>query len=329
MKKFLLLSSFTCLLASASLAQQDAQYSQFMFNKLTYNPGFTGTEGKICVTGMFRSQWLGFGGGGSLTDPKAPPVGSSPQTFLGSIHSPLGDHFGVGLSISNDKIGFQNSLNPILSVSYRYTFKNADVLSFGIGAGIMQQSLDGSQLKALDPGDPRIPTANVKGIQPDFNLGMYYIRPQIWRFDNFYAGLSTTHINQAKIDYSMVQVQMRMHLYFTTGASYQISSPLAIEPNFLLKYDQAKVTGDINVMAMYNNKIRGGLTYRTVDAIAILAGYKIRPDLQVGMSYDLTTSKIRDFSNGSIEVMVKYCFMPTFEPKPEKLPIPRLTPRFL
>ncbi|MEI6507414.1 MAG: type IX secretion system membrane protein PorP/SprF [Bacteroidota bacterium] len=324
MKKILLISSFAFLFVNISKAQQDAQYSQFMFNKLAYNSGFTGTEDKICVTGLFRSQWMGFG---------TSSLGESPQTFVGTIHSPMGQHFGVGMSILNDKIGFTNNLNAILSLSYRYTFSNSSMLSVGLGGGFYQQSVAGSKFKFIDPGDPKIPTSDVTGLTPDFSFGLYYTKPSIWKFDDFYAGLSATHLTQGKVAYNVpsgtVETQLRLHYYFMTGASYALSSSLALEPNILIKYDMAKITTDINVMAMYNNKIRGGLTYRTIDAIAILAGYKFTPNLQVGMSYDITTSKIRDFSNGSVEVMLKYCFMPKIKPPVERPPIPRLTPRFL
>jgi type IX secretion system PorP/SprF family membrane protein len=320
MKKILLISSFVYLLSNTATAQQDAQYSQFMFNKLSYNSGFAGTENKVCVTGLFRSQWLGFGS----TD-----AGSSPQTFVGNVHAPIGDKFGVGLNISNDKLGFENSINPILSVSYRYTFQSNAVLSAGIGGGIMQKSLAGSKLNPLDKGDPKVPTSDVSGIAPDFQFGLYYTMPSLTIFDNFYAGLSATHLNQGKVTYGVVETQMRHHYYFITGAVYNLNTSIALEPNILLKMDQAKITTDLNVMAMYNNKIRAGLTYRTIDALAILAGYKFTPDLQLGLSYDFTTSKIRDFSSGSVEVMLKYCFMPKLSSKPDKEPIPRLTPRFL
>ncbi len=338
MKKILLLLLYAFLFSTIVDAQQDAQYTQFMFNKLSYNSAYAGSEGnKICVTGLFRSQWLGFSSGSNLNSTNTTngqsDIGSAPNTFVGNIHAGIGSHFGVGLNIGNDKIGFENTINPILSVSYRYTFKNSSVLSIGLGGGFVQKQLAGGKLNALDKNDRLIPTGDVTGINADFNLGLYYMMPSLWRFDNFYAGLSATHLNQPNVGYQVsggtVQEQMRLHTYFMTGATYSINTSLQLEPNILLKMDQAKITTDINVMAMYNNKYRGGLTYRTVDAIAILAGYKFTPELQMGISYDFTTSKIRDFSNGTIEFMLKYCFMPKLSPKPDKQPIPRLTPRFL
>jgi len=337
MKKLLLLASFSCFVFFKVSAQQDPQYTQFMLNKLAYNSGFAGTEGdKICVTGLFRSQWLGFSNGSGLDKSNTPTgqsdIGSMPNTVVGSIHSNIGDHFGVGLNINSDKIGFTSFVNPILSISYRYNFTNGSILSAGVGGGIMQESIDGSKLHALTPVDPVIPTLSVVASSPDLNFGLYYKQPSLSIFDDFYAGVSATHLNQGKISLGgMINSQMRMHNYFVTGAVYNglMGGNLALEPNLLVKYDQAKLTTDINVMAMYNNKFRAGLTYRTIDAISFLVGYKFTPEWQIGMSYDFTTSKVRDYSNGTVEIMMKYCFTIHLPSPPPKIPIPRLTPRFL
>jgi len=338
MKKLILIASLSCFVFFKVTAQQDPQYTQFMFNKLAYNSGYAGTEGdKICVTGLFRSQWLGFGTGSGLNPGNTPTggtsdIGSTPNTFVGSIHSNIGDHFGVGLNISSDKIGFQNNVNPIVSLAYRYNFTNGALLSAGVGAGIMQESIDGSKLHALQQGDPVIPTGNVVANTADFNFGLYYKQPSLSIFDDFYVGVSATHLNQGKINLGgVINSQMRMHNYITTGAVYNglMGGNLTLEPNLLVKYDQAKLTTDVNLMAMYNNKFRAGLTYRTVDAISFLVGYKFTPEWQLGMSYDFTTSKVRDYSNGTVEIVMKYCFTIHLPTPPPKIPIPRLTPRFL
>src|SRR5436190_1431337 len=107
MKRLLLASFFACLGTLLVNGQQDVQYSQFFANKLAYNAGFTGVEDKICVTGLFRSQWIGFG---------SDDLGTSPQTFVGNIHAPIGQHFGAGVNIYNDRLGFTNNLNAIASV---------------------------------------------------------------------------------------------------------------------------------------------------------------------------------------------------------------------
>lgn len=323
MKK-LLLSVAVLMIAQLVWSQQDAQYSQFFMNKLTYNPGFAGSEEKICATGLYRSQWVGFGS----TD-----IGISPVTFVGNIHAPIGDKFGLGLNVTNDRQGFEESLNPMLSASYRLRFKNQGVLGIGLAGGFMQRTLAGDKYKPRETGDAIIPNVSVSGLKADFNLGLYYTLPNLWRFESFYAGLSASHLNQANIKYEWVggaaDAPLKLHTYFMTGASYPLSSALSVEPNILVKTDFAKTTADINGMVTYNNKIRGGLSYRTTDAIVILVGYKFTPELQIGYSYDVTTSNITNYSSGSHEIVAKWCFMPKLKEKPEKLPVPRLTPRFL
>lgn len=324
MKKLIL---FNLLLASIFVvkAQQDAQYTQFFMNKLSFNAGYAGSEDKICATVLYRNQWLGFGNTTS---------GGSPVTLVANIHSPLGDKFGIGLNIKADQLGFEQSVNPILSFSYRFKFKDEGVLAAGVGIGMMQKTLAGDKLNPLQDGDSKIPNTSVSGRAADVEFGLYYTRPTLWRFDNFYSGLSATHLTQGNVQYSWgangtVDNPMQMHTYFITGASYQLNGAIAIEPNILAKTDFAKTSADINAMVMYNNKIRAGLTYRTSDAVSVLLGYKFTPNLQVGYSYDLTTSNIINYSSGSHEIVMRYCFMPKTKTKPDKQPIPRLTPRFL
>lgn len=325
MRKILILTAviFT---AGALKAQQDPQFTHFFQNKLNYNPAFAGTESKICGLLIYRTQWLGFGGSGN--NQLDVPKGESPSTFLFNINSPIGQKFGIGLNIYNDRQGFENTIAPTLSLSYRHTFQNQSQLSGGLGVGIVQKNLAGDKLRPKQTGDALIPTGSVSGMGLDLNFGLYYTMPTLWRFNDFYTGYSITHLNQANVAYNSIENRLVMHHYFMTGASYDINGTFAVEPNLLIKSDMTKTSADINAMVSYNNKLRAGLTYRVEDAISILLGFKFSSDMQFGYSYDLTTSNIMDYSNGSHEVFFRYCFMPKIKTK-EPIIIPRLTPRFL
>jgi type IX secretion system PorP/SprF family membrane protein len=310
-------------------AQQDAQYTQFFMSKLSYNPAYAGSEDKICATGLYRSQWLGFG---------SSSLGGSPVTFVGNIHAPIGTKFGVGLDIRSEQLGFEQSLNPMLSLAYRQPFKNGSTLAGGLGVGFMQKTLAGDKLKPLDEGDRYIPNISVSGNALDLDIGLYYTMPSLWRFTDVYAGLSATHLTGGDVAYeyagNTINNSMQSHLYFMTGGSYELTPSLSLEPNILVKSDFAKATADFNAMVTYNNKIRGGITYRTADAVSLLLGYKINNigangSMYIGYSYDLTTSNIISYSSGSHEIVLKYCFMPKVKPPKDKEIVPRLTPRFL
>jgi type IX secretion system PorP/SprF family membrane protein len=321
MKKLIIaLSLFT--IVHQLHAQQDAQYTQFFMNKLSFNPAYAGSEEKICVGGIYRSQWLGFGGANT---------GIAPTTFAVFAHTPIGQRIGLGLYIQRDELGFEKSINPMLSLAYRQPLRNGHTLAVGVSGGFMQKSLAGDKLDPLDDNDEKIPTQAVSGIGMDLNAGVYYTIPSIWVLNKVYAGLSATHLTQSNIQYQWsgftANNPLKLHYYFTTGASYSLLPSIDLEPNVLVKSDGAKTSADINVMGVYNQKIKGGLTYRTSDAVAVLVGYQAA-SFYVGYSYDLTTSQILNYSSGSHEITARYCFMPKITPKDKPI-VPRLTPRFL
>jgi type IX secretion system PorP/SprF family membrane protein len=318
MKK-LLLGILLATGASSVFAQQDAQFTQFFRNKLNYNSAFAGSEdGKICASLIYRTQWLGFG---------SKEKGQSPATFGGNIHAPLlNGKLGIGLNILSDKQGFESTLTPTLSIAYHHTFTNQHKLSGGLGVGFIQKSLDGTKLKAQDPNDPSIPKESVNGNALDLNFGAYYQIPSIAGFNNVYVGISGNHLNQASVDYGPVKYTAAMHYYLMFGGVYDMGT-FTIEPNIFVK-NAIKTSLDLNVMTTYNGNIFGGITYRTVDALALLAGYKFSSVSSAMISYDLTTSKLSQFSNGTVEIGYRHCFGFKTEP-PVKTIRPIYTPRFL
>ncbi|MFN4973566.1 MAG: type IX secretion system membrane protein PorP/SprF [Bacteroidota bacterium] len=325
MRKLLTLTAMS-LCIYAVKAQQDPQFTHFFMNRLNYNPAFAGTEQKICGMLMYRTQWQGFGGSGK--NDLGVSRGESPETFIGNINAPIGQRLGVGFNIYRDRQGFESTVVPSLSVSYRHTFANESQLSGGVNVGMVQKTLDGSKFSARDAGDSKVPTGTETGTGIDFGAGVYFTMPTLWRFDRFYTGLSLMHINQANVAYNTIENKMVHHYYFMAGAAYDINGTFAIEPNVLVKSILSKTSADINAMVVYNNRFKGGISWRTEDAFSILAGFKFTDDMQLGYSYDLTTSNIIDYSTGSHEIFFKYCFMPKIKTK-EKIVIPRLTPRFL
>lgn len=326
MKK-LLLGILMLIGVSAVYAQQDPQLTHFFRKKLNYNPAYAGTnQGKICASLDYRSQWLGFGS----TD-----KGLTPETYVGSVHTSLfNGSIGVGLNIMKDAQGFESTLTPTLAIAYHKLFTDESKLSFGVGVGIIQKTLDGAKLKAKDPNDNLIPNSSVAGNSIDFNFGAYYKKPNLSIFRDVYAGLSGMHLNQATVEYGNIKYNATMHYYLMMGGIYDLNGGmLTLEPNIFIK-NAVKTSFDLNVMSTYNSKYMGGLTYRNIDAIAILAGMNFGSSsnneeaTSIMVSYDLTTSKLSQYSNGTFEISLRYCFGVKFTPK-EPIIRPIYTPRFL
>ena len=274
-----------------SFAQQDPQFSQNMFTKLAVNPGFAGASGGYCGTLLYRNQWTGFGG--------------EPKTMLFTADADLDViHGGAGLTVvAADNLGVNKDLMARLAYAYRTDLGDGKI-GIGIDFGLMQKSLDGGKLISNDDGDPNIPTGNVSGSSFDMGFGVYY------NTEKLYVGASASHLTEGDLKYADIVTKLARHYYLQAGYGIDLTSSLTLKPSVLVKTDAVSTQFDGNASLMINNKYWVGLSYRLQDAIVIMAGLEIIPNLKFGYAYDLTTSDIGDYSSGTHEVMLNYCFKP-------------------
>ncbi len=292
-----ILTAAACaVMASTSFAQQDPQYTQYMFDRLSVNSGVAGTNGNICFTALLRQQWSGFDG--------------APKTGLINVQGPLNKiNSGIGLSVYFDKLGQENS--TIARLHYAYHFKpggGVGTLGLGIYAGLSSRSL-GSDWVAVNPvtEDDAIPDNGSSASGFDLGAGLYYVNPKLW------AGISSTQLPETEL--KTVSIKNRRHYYVQGGYDWQLKNPkMAIEPSFMLKSDGTSTQFDLTALFMYNKMVWLGVSYRTEDAIAPIIGYQVAMGkdksamLRLGYSYDVTTSELKNYSSGSHELMLNYCF---------------------
>ena len=291
MKK-LLFGISILLLGVGANAQQDAQWSLNTFNRLATNPGVAGSNNAVCATLLGRQQWVKFDG--------------RPATYQFSVHGPLsqiGIPLGIGLAVSQDQIGRSAALGARIAVAYQ---KNLGAGSVGIGVsgGIISYKLDAfdnsDATDGVDNDRTIIPVSSTKG---DFDLGIYYKIP-----NQLYVGFSSTHLNQADLD---VVYEVKRHYYIIAGYEKEVGTSLVLKPNIWVKSDASSAQIDINLLAEYNKFILGGVSYRYQDAIVLMAGLKMDLGPGVGKlmyAYDINTSQLRSYNNGSHEILLGYCF---------------------
>lgn len=298
-------------------AQQAPYYTHFMFNKLPYNAGYAGSKDAICATLLLHQQWQGYTASGA------------PSTQFVNVHAPLAKKHGIGIGIVNDNLGFEKTLTAHLYYNYKITLGANGKLAVGPSLGMIQKNLDGSKLVSELANDPNVPVASTSSIQPDLGFSAYYNNTQL---NKLFAGISANNINESTMSYDAprgtVNYKLKRHYYAMAGITYDINEALALTPSLLYKTDLTKGQVDINADLLYNNKIRGGLTYRSADAVSLLAGYKISDNFHIGYSYDITTTKLNTVSNGTHELVINYCFKLKPKVKVEKKGI-RLTPRYM
>lgn len=284
-----------------AVAQQDPQFTQFMYNKLIYNPGYAGTTGAICGVAQFRQQWVGFAGA-----PQSIAIAGDMR--LKAL--PLG----VGINIMTDKIGPVSTVFARFAGSYNITKIAGGTLGIGVDVGILQKKVNQDWITP-EPlrNDPSIPTADgLNKTTFDIGLGAFYQIP-----GKFYAGISSTHLPaQAIKGDGDIKFQLSRHYYFMSGYTFQLNKWNKITPNVLVKSDVAATTFDANLTYMWSDMIWLGGTLRAKDAVGLMIGYQGKAGegnsigYKIGYSYDITLSKIKGYTSGTHEIILGVCYTP-------------------
>lgn len=297
MKKIIVFLYVICAVNLTASAQADPQYTNYMFYKNGINPAAAGINNALQGFAINRFQWSGWEG--------------APQTLALSADAPFnlfGAPGGIGINIISEQLGFYT--NNLFNVNYAYRKElSFGTLSFGISAGIYNQSIDGSEWEVPDNDkytppatDAGIPKGEASQVVLDAGAGIYLAT------ESYYLGLSSTHLNEASIEYDeTARSYLTRHYYLLGGYNIQLSDPLfEVRPSFLIKSDVATWQLDVNTNIVYNNKYWGGLSYRVQDAIALLMGLELFNGLRVGYSFDLVTSAIGYYGFASHEIFVSY-----------------------
>ncbi|MDD4921836.1 MAG: type IX secretion system membrane protein PorP/SprF [Bacteroidales bacterium] len=284
-------------------AQYDAQLSQYMLTPGTYNPAIAGQGSDMTISLVNRQQWLGMEG--------------APKTFIlhASMPSPLNNQKnGFGLVIYKESIGLFDT--QLLQLQYACKKKlRKGMLSIGLQGGILQENFDsdGIYLPTSDyhsSTDESIPTGSLKGVIPDFSLGLWYDH------EKYYAGISVSHILETMIklktgtdgtDENSYQTVASRTYYLTNGYNIIPANTLyKVQPSFLLKTDLIAWQLDLSVKVLYKDRLWGGVGYRWQDAMIMMAGIRLSQGLSIGYSYDISTSVLASFSGGSHEIFLGY-----------------------
>lgn len=288
MKKVLTLL-FT-LLSIGAIAQQDAQYTQYMFNMLSVNPAYAGSRNAISPMLIFRKQWVG--------------IEKSPLSFAASIHAPMRENMGIGLYLENDIIGVHNRFTAMGSYAYQIPIGTQGAkLALGLQAGVLHYTSDWAQASIQQPGDPVI-DQNTSKLLPNFGLGAYYFA------ERYYVGFSIPHLLDSTLDNVTETASQYKHYFLSGGMVFDLSSSLKLKPTILIKSvpGYAPLEADINANLLIKDMFWVGLGYRTGDAINALLQYNMKNGFRVGYAYDFTLSKLNNYTSGSHEIMLGWDF---------------------
>lgn len=283
-------------LTSRVSAQQPAQFSQYMFNTLYYNPAFAGVEGATKFTLFHRNQWTGYSG--------TFDAGGAPKTTLLSLNTPvLLIKSGLGMHLIYDALGPQENLEAQISYAYHLpVFKGK--LSLGVRAGFFAQSIDFDKYRAINPDDDLLMDGRQSQTRPDLGIGVYY------RAEKYFVGASFNHILKSEFNFNNDSLRNPLEeaAFFTFGYDYEYSGDLTITPSILVKSDFNAYSVELNALGKYKDKYWAGLGVRQSDAAIIMIGMSLLKDnsLKLGYSFDYIIKAQKVKQTTSHEIMLSY-----------------------
>lgn len=289
MKKIIILLTFANVITAQLFAQQEAQFAQFVDNQLFVNPAYAGSTGGLNATLLHRDQWIGFDG--------------SPRTSTFTLNTPLSyESVGVGLSFVNDRIGPLNQNMIYGDFSYSLRFNNKSRLSFGVKAGMNVISLNTAVLSTSSGNDAALNTDIRNQINPNIGFGIYY------RSKNWFVGGSSPKLLQRSYDGLSLNLEKR-HYFVNTGMVLSLNDSWKLRPVAQAKLTEgAPLSLDFSVAGIYRETLFLGTIYRLGAATGIYCQYQATPSLRIGAATELGLTAIRQYNNGTFELLLSYDF---------------------
>lgn len=278
-------------------AQQDAQYTQYMYNTVSVNPAYAGSRGHLSIAALYRAQWVGLDG--------------APETQTLNLHTPVGyKGVGLGLSVVNDVIGPTSETYLDGDFSYTIQLDFDKKLSFGLKASAHLLDVDFAKLnRDFAQGDDQSLQQNIDNrLSPNFGAGIYY------HTDKFYTGLSVPRFLKTEHfqEQSLSTAREEMNFYLITGYVWELNPFLKFKPAVLTKaVSGAPLQVDISTSFLFNDKFEAGLAYRWDAAFSGMAGFRVSDQFFIAMAYDreITELGAAAFNDGSFEVILRYDFI--------------------
>ena len=271
-----------------SYAQQDAQFTQYMYNTINVNPAYAGSRGTLSIFALHRTQWVGLDG--------------APVTNAVSINTPLnGSNLGLGATLINDRIGPTHENTISADVSYYIRTSESFKLSFGVKATANLFDLDQSKLNPVDATDPSL--QNFNKFSPNIGAGIYL------HSDKAYVGFSIPNFIESKRynDNEIAIFKEKINYYLIAGYVFDLDDAIKFKPALLTKMVQgAPFQVDVSGNFMFYDRFVVGVAYRWSAALSAMAGFQISDGLFIGYGFDNETTNLKNYNSGSHEIFLRY-----------------------
>ena len=270
-------------------AQQDPQYTQYMYNMNVINPAYAGSSESVSIGALYRSQWVGLEG--------------SPSTGTLSIHSPVGNRVGLGLSLINDEVGPVRETNAYVDFSYTLPVGSITKLAFGLKAGATFHDIGLASIETIDADDPFF-SQDVNETTANVGAGMYLYQPNRW-----YLSASMPNIlNGTHLDSDGRKIGSETeHLFAAAGYVFDLSENFKLKPHALMKFAfDAPVSYDVNLNLFMYDIVEIGGGYRLDDSFSGMVNFMVSPTMRIGYAYDAIQSELNVVTDASHEIFINF-----------------------
>lgn len=275
--------------AIASFAQQDAQYTQYMYNTVNVNPAYAGTRGALSIFALHRTQWVGLDG--------------APVTNTVSLNTPFNNSkVGLGISIVNDEIGPSTSNSISADISYYVPISESYKLSFGIKGTANIFNIDVTKLNPGDQTDPQFQNFDNE-FSPNIGAGLYL------HSQKAYLGFSIPNFieTDAYNDNDVAVYKERINYYLIGGYVFDLNPTIKFKPTFMTKMTNgAPLQVDVSANFLFNEKFSAGIAYRWSASLSAMVGFQISEGFYLGYAYDFETTELDNYNSGSHEIFLRY-----------------------
>ncbi len=269
-------------------AQQDAQFTQYMYNTINVNPAYAGSRGALSIFALHRTQWVGLDG--------------APVTNAVSVNTPLnGSNLGLGVSLINDRIGPTHENTISADLSYTIPTSESFKLSFGLKGTANLFDLNISELDPVDQGDESL--QNYNKFTPNIGAGIYL------HSDKAYIGFSIPNFIETNrfSDNDVKIFKEKVNYYLIGGYVFDLNSYLKFKPAFISKLvEGAPLQMDMSANFMFNDKFVVGVAYRWSAALSAMVGFQVSDGIYIGYGYDNETTNLKNYNSGSHEIFLRY-----------------------
>jgi type IX secretion system PorP/SprF family membrane protein len=270
-------------------AQENSQYTQYMYNTSVLNPAYVGSREALSITGLSRMQWIG--------------VEGAPKTMTFGVSSPLSERVGVGVSVIRNDVGPSNE--TLFSADFSYNVRlNYDYwLFFGLKANGALLNVDYTKLQLYNPGEAIFQNSISNNFSPNIGAGIYLMSR------DSYIGISAPMLLDTKDfqPHKEILIQRRTHYYLMAGHVFEVSDAVKFKPAVLVDFVAGNpLNANVSANFMFFDKLTLGASYRWNAAISGLAGFQISKKLFAGYTYDADTMRLRNYNSGSHELFLRF-----------------------